>query len=389
MQRTISDKYSEMVKLQEQMGTGKRLIRPSDAPVDVANDLKLKTTDAAFNQFKKNIDDGIALMNISDTAMSSMNTLMQRLRELGIQAANDTLTGKERGYIQKEVDQLLRQTLTMLNTNYKGDYIFSGSQTKIAPFPVESSRGQTIQNYAQLDMAYYNAGAGVGTYQLQDGFDNSAITNILPGSFHLKVAGVEYAEGPDYTVNYVNGAITVVSPVLAADVTPGTANYAQGAFEISFEYVTKGKDVYGDNVTATGDVLREIENGTAMAVNITGEELTHDNTTGIDMIEGLISFSQNLLQNNRPGIQGSIGTIDKIFQIVLGAQSKNGARVNRFETTLERNEMQTTDNQKLLSELEDVDMADVISKFSIMQNVYSAALKSAATMIQPSLAQYL
>jgi flagellar hook-associated protein 3 FlgL len=53
----INDRFFDMSRLQEQLSTGKRLLRPSDAPVDVANDLKLKTKLAEIKQFNRHRDD--------------------------------------------------------------------------------------------------------------------------------------------------------------------------------------------------------------------------------------------------------------------------------------------------------------------------------------------
>ena len=88
MQSVITARYSDMAKLQQQLATGKRLLLPSDNPVDTANDLKLRSTIAQETQYKTNIQDGLDFMSVTDTAMQSMNTLMQRLRELAVQGAS-------------------------------------------------------------------------------------------------------------------------------------------------------------------------------------------------------------------------------------------------------------------------------------------------------------
>ncbi|MBN1306376.1 MAG: flagellar hook-associated protein FlgL, partial [Chitinispirillaceae bacterium] len=125
----INKRYSDLADLQEQLATGKRLHRPSDDPIDVANDLQLMTRQKELLQHKTNIEDAVSYMSIVETATESMNTLLQRLRELAIQAASDTMSAAERGFINKEVEQLTRQLVALINTKYKGDYIFNGLQT--------------------------------------------------------------------------------------------------------------------------------------------------------------------------------------------------------------------------------------------------------------------
>jgi flagellar hook-associated protein 3 len=395
MQDILAGRYSDLAKVQEQMSTGKRILRPSDDPVGTANDLKLRTTTSLMEQHAKNISDGLGFMSVSDTAMVSMNSIFQRMRELAIQASNDTISPNERIYVQKEVDQLFRQIISLVNTNYKGDYVFGGTQNKIAPFPVESSLAGSPADYQKLRMSYFDGSAtGVGVaVQIRNAFDNSAMTNILPGSFKLSNGATTYVEGSDYTIDYTNGAITPLVAALAADLSDGGAftgpNYQQGAFSLTFDRVGRGKDVFGTLVANSGDILREIEPGITMPINIPGDEVITNSMTGTNMITSMIRFSQNLIQNNRQGVSNAIDDIDNVLQAVLTSQTKNGARINRFETTQERNETQVSETYRLRSDLEDADLAETATQFSLMETVYNAALKSAALAIKPSLVDYL
>jgi flagellin-like hook-associated protein FlgL len=335
-----------------------------------------------------------------------MNDLMQRMRELALQGSSDTLSGNERAFIGKEVEQLTRQMVALSNTNYKGDYVFAGTETKTTPFPIETSSNSTLENYANREMAYFDASV-IGAdapVQLRDAFNTDPITNIIPGTFKISSldgGGVrrDWVEGRDFTINYTSGEITILSTgtdpaALTTDVSDGGTfagpNYAFGTgFQISLEYISKGRDIYGDQVSIAGQIQREIETGIQMPINITGDELTRDPNTGIDLIGTLVRFGQNLIQNNRSGIETDIGNIDITMKNLLAAQSKNGARINRFETTADRNEMQFTETTRIQSDLEDADFAEVASKFSLAQTVYNAALQSAAKVIQPSLANFL
>jgi flagellar hook-associated protein 3 FlgL len=394
MQSVITDRYSDLAKLQEQLSTGKRLSTASDNPVDTANDVKLRSTLALESQYKTNIDDGLSFMNVTDTAMQSMNTLMQRLRELAVQGSSETVSGSDREAIQKESDQLFRQLVTLINTNYKGDYVFGGTQSKIAPFPEQHSAASAPADYTTLKMAYFNGTGGLNAAtQIRNAFDNSAITNIMPGSIKLSIGNTTYVEGRDYTVDYVNGTITPLNAALTIDVSDGGAfngpNYQPGAVSLTFDYISRGKDVFGNTVSNGGSVLRDIENGVTMPVNIPGDEVITNSQAGVDMIGSIIRLQQNLIYNNTGGINTAIGEIDKTYQAILSAQSKNGARINRLETTLTRNEAQSATTTELSSKLEDVDMAEAATNFSLMQTVYNAALKSSAMTMQHSLVDYL
>lgn len=391
MQHVINDRYRDLSDLQLQLSTGKRLQRPSDDPQDVANDLNLTSKGKSLVQYKKNIQDGMAYMGVSDTALTSLNTLLQRTRELAIEGSTDTMGIQERKYINKEVEQLFRQAIALINTQYKGDYIFSGTQTKIPPFEISSSKASAIADYNNLQMSYFDASTlalGSST-QILNGFDDSPITNIIPGTVKLAFAGQTYVEGRDYTIDYLSGNITILSPTLLADMSPGTPNYAITGLSLEFDHISRGKDIYGAQVSTYGEIQREIETNITVPINISADEVFTDQTTGNDAITTFIRFGQALVQNNTTGLNASITEFDSVFSAILSAQSKVGARINRFETTLERNENQTIQTTDLQSELEDAEMAETMSKYATLENVYNAALKSAAKVIQPSLVNFL
>lgn len=404
IQHVIVNRYGDLARLQEQLSTGKRLLRPSDDPIDVSNDLQLRSRLKQLNQLKRNIDDGMGYMNITDSAMMSMDNILQRLRELSIQAASDTLSEDERLYIANETEQLLRQTISLSNTKFKGDFVFAGTQTKIMPFPINSSTATSPLNYSNMEMAIYDASATPpGTpVQIFDAFNpTEPINNIIPGTFSLSAAGTTYLEGTDFSINYANGMITIdpTSPaaaLLSADVlngddggAPPIPNYSTNGFHISFEYVGYGKNVYNQRATHNGDIYREIESGVVTPINITARELLDNPATGTNLFKTIIDFGENLLHNNQAGISSAITDIDNVFSSLLAAQAKNGARINRFTMTLERNELQTIETTRLLSELEDAELAEVATQFAVAQNVYNAALQSAAKIIQPSLVNFL
>lgn len=240
-------------------------------------------------------------------------------------------------------------------------------------------------------MGYFNAnGAPVGTtVQIFDGLSSKPLTNIIPGSFTLSVAGTNFSEMTDYTLDYEAGTITILNPALALDVTPGTPNYDISQVAMTFDSLDRGTDIYGQIVSNRGEILREIESGVTTPINISLDEMSKNRQTGDTLVTTMIRFGQSLVQNNQPAISNAIDSIDAVFSTVLSAQAKNGSRVNRLQTTLERNENQYTQTTSLQSELEDAEMADTMSKFMLTQNVYNAALQSAAKIIQPSLVNFL
>lgn len=372
LQYHIGQNYSKLTELQEQIATGKRLMRPSDDPVDISNDLELRGKLKALHQYHRNINDGMAFMGVTDTALVSMNDLMQRTRELGIQGSNDMFTAEQRTYVAREVTQLLRQMVSIVDTTYKGEYVFGGTNSQIPPYTIESATfSHTIGGITPPP----------GTAQsLEDTSVTPPITNIenvVPGTVVVTSGGNTYQENVDFTIDYVNGTITRIPGGLMAALGAGNT------FEVDFEWVRKAPEANTDAIR------REVEENVTPRINISADEVIIDRAANVDVIQDMIAMAQNLLQNDAPTLRTTMANLEVGFENILSAQATNGSRLNRFEKTLGRNETQNVDITRLQTDLEDADLAEIITEFTLLENVYSASLKAGARIIQPSLVDFL
>ncbi len=391
MQSNMDTDYSNLASLEEQVSTGKSILQPSDNPTGTAAALETTSSVAQLTQYSTNIQNGLGFMGATNTALSSVNTILQSMRELAVEGSSDTVSSSERPAMNAQVQQLTTQLISLVNTQYNGNYIFNGTQTKTAPIQTKSSACSTAADYANLSMAYFNAAGQTvpATVQLKNGFDGSSIQNIVPGTFSLSVGGTTYTEGKDYTVNYAAGTITITNPALLVNASPGTAGYAAGQVALSFSYCGQGQDIYGSTVSSGGQIVRDIDNGVSSPINISADEFMNNAATGTNMLTTAITLGQDLLQNNTAGVGSVIDSIDAISQSVASAEATNGARQNLFQSAVTTNQTETTSASSTLSGLEDVDMATATTNYTNAQNIYNAALEAGADMIQESLANFL
>lgn len=96
----------QLAKSLERLSTGMRINRASDDAAGLSVSEQLRTQVRGLNMGSRNIQDGIALINVAEGALIEVEAMLQRMRELCIQAANDTLTSVERAYVGIEVDNL-------------------------------------------------------------------------------------------------------------------------------------------------------------------------------------------------------------------------------------------------------------------------------------------
>lgn len=129
MLRNLSNSYSKMGKLQNQIDSGKKITRPSDDPVVAMKGMGYRTTLGKVEQYQKNTGEVQSWLDTSDDTLDKVGSALQRANELAIQAANGTNTDADRDKIQSELDQLRQHMQSLANTKIGDKFIFSGTKT--------------------------------------------------------------------------------------------------------------------------------------------------------------------------------------------------------------------------------------------------------------------
>lgn len=131
----LQDLSGDLQKTSEQVSTGKKVNRPSDDPVAAARILKLNQEVARIEQYQRNAGLAENRLEQEESALSSMTDVLQRVRELTVQAGNATLSAEDRQSIAAELRQRLDQLANQANArDASGEYIFSGFQGETEAF---------------------------------------------------------------------------------------------------------------------------------------------------------------------------------------------------------------------------------------------------------------
>ncbi len=139
MMTNINSNLSRLNKLQQQMSTGKKIRVPSDDPIIAARALKFRTDVSEIEQFKKNTEDSLSWLEVTENALSSLGDVIHRARELTVHASNGTLSDDDRLKIKAEISQLKKNIVEIGNASYAGRYVFAGYKTDEPPFEVEDT----------------------------------------------------------------------------------------------------------------------------------------------------------------------------------------------------------------------------------------------------------
>lgn len=141
MLRNLSNNYNKMGKLQEQIYSKSKITRPSDDPVVAMLSLGYRDNLNKVQQYSRNVSEATNWLDSTDDAISQGVKVLQRIRELTVQASNGTYEEGQRGAIAVEVDQLKEQLETIAKTQVGGKYIFNGENTNKAPAVGNFSEG--------------------------------------------------------------------------------------------------------------------------------------------------------------------------------------------------------------------------------------------------------
>jgi flagellin len=118
----------DIQKSLERLSTGLRINRASDDAAGLSVSEQMTTQTRGLAMGSRNIQDGISLMNIGEGCMIEVEAMLQRMRELAIEAATDTLTTTERSYIQTETSQLKTEVDRIVSgTQYNGMQLLNGT----------------------------------------------------------------------------------------------------------------------------------------------------------------------------------------------------------------------------------------------------------------------
>jgi len=119
---------------QQQLSTGKSINQPSDNPSGTALALQLNTDLSNLTSYSNNVTDGTGWATAQSSALTDITNCVQRIQELTVEAANGTQTTADMQASAQEVNQLIDQIKQDANTQYNGQYVFSGSATSTEPY---------------------------------------------------------------------------------------------------------------------------------------------------------------------------------------------------------------------------------------------------------------
>ncbi|MGL1902873.1 MAG: flagellin [Fibrobacterales bacterium] len=126
-QNSLANANTNMGKSLEKLSTGLRINRAADDAAGLSVSEQLRSQIRGLGRAKANAQDGVALLQVAEGAANEMSEILQRMRELSVQAANDTLTSTDRGYLDQEFSALAAEVDRISSSSqYNGQTLIDG-----------------------------------------------------------------------------------------------------------------------------------------------------------------------------------------------------------------------------------------------------------------------
>ena len=156
-QKTMDQTQRAMDKSFGQLSSGSRITSASDDAAGLSISENLKSTIRGYTQARRNANDGISMVQVAEGGLAEISNILTRFRELGVQAASDTVGVTERGFIDKEVQQLKLELQRIAETTrFGGNKLLDGSG-EVFDYQID------INNNEQQDRIAFDASKQVAT----------------------------------------------------------------------------------------------------------------------------------------------------------------------------------------------------------------------------------
>jgi flagellar hook-associated protein 3 FlgL len=396
----LQQRQRELSQAQEQLTSGKRVVRASDDPAAAARAERALAAIGRSEADQRALDASRNAMTLAEGALGDAGELLQQAREALVAAGNGSYGDAERAGVAQQLAALRAQLLAVANRGDGGGaFLFAGQGSSGAPF--------------------VDAGGGVA-WRGSDGTTQAALDEPMPlaadgraawlgaargnGLFETRVLSPNAAQAQGWIDA---GRVTDPAAFFAATSPPVVADPAQLDYRIDIAQVggqtrfTVTKDgaptALTDQPLQSGQTI-EID-GMAFAIHGTpqpGEafelRLATPTQSVFDVLDAAVAELRTPLRSAAAvtqGVQRGLTALDASIGALGSLRSRIGETLNRADAMQARIGAQKVGAQAQKSQAEDLDMVDAISAFQNRQSGYQAALQAYASVQRLSLFQYL
>lgn len=418
--RNLGVTVGQLSKSTEKLSSGYRINRAGDDAAGLAISEKMRGQIRGLNQASANAEDGISLIQTAEGALQESQNIIQRMRELAVQAASDTNTDDDREQIQQEITQLTNEVDRIANTSeFNTKKLLDGSQAGSTSFGSGKASAEGTFTNGVVSVKLDDATGKVSA--LATAVDDVIRIEFTRDGTAIKENGFNVAtlNGSKVAFNVESGEITLENAAWAGTKSGLKTVTSDGAgettqaektgsivFTVSNAQNLKAGDVITINLqkatltkaAKTGDEALRFQIGAnggqeveASIASMKAKDLGITQTSATNHLQAM-SINNGVKSDNTTNIGAAldvtnqssaslaIEAYDNAIQKVSTERSKLGAMQNRLEHTINNLDTSSENLQSAESRIRDVNMADEMttySKYNILQQAGQSMLAQA------------
>ncbi|MBT2615155.1 MULTISPECIES: flagellin [unclassified Bacillus (in: firmicutes)] len=369
--RQLGSATNAQGKSMEKLASGMRINRAGDDAAGLAISEKMRGQIRGLDQASRNAQDGISLIQTAEGALNETHDILQRMRELAVQAGNDTNTVSDRGEIQKEVDQLAKEitrigettefnTKNLLDGSFNGKFQIGANSNQNIDLGINDMRGSQLGVVGDARVSQSATVTKNGTVDFTDGTyevsKNGANYELLDVDGNVVAKGTD---GKTFTANTGEKNDTIVfEQVVDSGRVTISAGGTKADGEASISTTLQAGDYTVDNAAKTlkdrdGNIVASSTDNKTFkdAKGNTVLDLDAATTKDLTINIGGIDVSSQKSANN------AITKINDALESVSAERAKLGAHQNRLEHTINNLGTSSENLTAAESRIRDVDYA--------------------------------
>lgn len=280
-QRQLNKSQATQNSAMERLSSGLRINSAKDDAAGLAISTGMESQTRGLNQAVRNANDGISMAQTAEGSMDEMTNILQRMRELGVQASNDTNSSSNRASIQKEVDQLYSELDRISSvTSFNGVKLLDGS-TKSTSLQIGANSGETLSfSIKAVTTKDLNLNAVSGLGELNGGRVNTAqailANEVTINKVNMGAQAATDAVGMETYINAKKGLTGVTADAYNVVKSTGGLDGKLSAGDLT---------INGTALAATGDLKGLVDEINLKVAGVTAaigenDSLVLSNTTG-------------------------------------------------------------------------------------------------------------
>jgi flagellin len=384
-------------KLVSQLSSGLRVQTASDDPSGLAISVNLQNQASGFDTANLNVQDATNAANVADGALSTVTTILQRIRSLAIEAASTITSPTDRSALQDEVTQLLQEVNGISTaTNFNGQALLDGTH---AGFQPATSAAATITSNAQIgaynttlstsalitavSISATQASIVDGTVELQVAQLNSTLQGIVVSFYSTATASYSQL-ATVYTLNTPGAgkaSFFIDGVTISFNSVAGTVDVGETAFVKVTQYVTVNSNPNGPAFQFQGGA----NEGATIQVGLVSVSTSQLRISNINLATTQIVAGNPSTAGAVLGAQDAIGQIDQAITQVNGARAALGAVISRLQNAANNNNIASVNLTASASAITDLNVGSATAQYNkeqILIQIGTTVLAQANTNAQ-------